>query len=261
MTAIVLTLAGTGIAGSTSGGAEADELRAAVGSGGERRAESAGNPLASPQRCPDARRGLAFYRGRYAEHRAKMGAGHHTSGSNPSRTARPRKPRNCADAGWLAKVWKQRARHARISYRRWHARWRAHMLRDYSFRPGNQAWLKAVQEVQRVFPGTNGWLLSCSAAEGGHGRWVGYGGQGYSTWLRDSDTVGGPLQFRYSTFKGMFRHGLDYVRARGYRVPSRLSYVSDIAWRSALGQAIAGGWARYTGNDDSHWSASWGRGC
>lgn len=233
MSAIVLTLVGTGIAGSAS-------------------VETAGADKI--ERCPDARHALAFYRGRYAEHRAKMGAGVLT-------VVRPRKPRNCADAHYLSRLWKQRAARARVALIRYLVRQRAHTLRDYAFGSGNQAWPKAVQEVQRVFPGTNGWLLSCSAAEGGHGRWVGYGGQAYSTWLRDSDTVGGPLQFRYSTFKGMFRHGLEYVRARGYRVPGHLTYVSDIAWRSALGQAIAGGWARYTGNDDSHWSASWGNGC
>ncbi len=133
------------------------------------------------------------------------------------------------------------------------------MLRDYAYAAGGNAWEKAVQEVQRVFPGTSGWLWSCSAAEGGHGRWVGYGGQGYSTWLRDSDTVGGPLQFRYSTFKGMFRRAADYVTAHGYRMPQYVDYTA--AWRSALGQALAGGWARFTRNDDAHWSASWGSGC
>jgi hypothetical protein len=172
-----------------------------------------------------------------------------------------RAPRNCADAHYLCGVWKQRARQARIAARHYLARQRAHLLRDYSFRPGNRAWLKAVQEAQKVFPGTNGWLLSCSAAEGGWGRWVGYGGQGYSAWLRDSDTVGGPLQFRYSTFRGMYRHALDHTRRRDFLVPRHLRSVSDVAWRSALGQALAGAWARYTGNDNSHWSASWGRGC
>ena len=248
MSAIVIALS-TGIAGSAS-----------VASGDPRPVGSRTSTEA--ERCPDARRAVAFYRGRYSEHRAKMGAARGTASSaRDGESGRPRKPRNCADARYLARLWKQRAFHARVTATRYLARQRAHTLRDYPFSPGNQAWLKAVQEVQRVFPGTNGWLLSCSAAEGGHGRWVGYGGQSYSTWLRDSDTVGGPLQFRYSTFKGMFRHGLEYVRGKGYRVPDHLRYVSDVAWRSALGQAIAGAWARYTGNDDSHWSASWGNGC
>jgi hypothetical protein len=166
----------------------------------------------------------------------------------------------CAYMNWLAKQWKGKAATARQAYYRW--RENRLTLKDYAFRPGNNAWLKAVREVQRVFPGTESWLRSCSDAEGGWGRWVGYGGQGYSTWLRDSDTVGGPLQFRWSTFKGMFRHALGYVHARGLKVPTHLRDPSnDITWRSALGQALAGGWARFTGNDNSHWSASWGNGC
>jgi len=69
------------------------------------------------------------------------------------------------------------------------------------------------------------------------------------------------MQFRFSTFTGMFRHGVEHVKERGYRIPKHLRRDMTTAWRSALGQAIAAGWARYTGNDNSHWSASWGRGC
>lgn len=73
------------------------------------------------------------------------------------------------------------------------------------------------------------------------------------------------MQFRFSTFTGMFRHGVDSLKERGYRLPAHLRNQSadglTTAWRSALGQAIAAGWARYTGNDNSHWSASWGNGC
>lgn len=177
-------------------------------------------------------------------------------------------------ADWLGQARQRtayRERSARgIAYLRWlKQRWalRAHRLwgltlvtlRDFRYCDGCQAWPRAVAEVERVFPGTAGWLLSCSAAEGGHGRWVGYGGQPFSTYLRDSDTVGGNLQFRYSTFTGMYRRGLEHVRSRGFRVA--ISGDLTTAWHSALGQAVAGGWARYTGNDASHWSASWGRGC
>jgi hypothetical protein len=207
-----------------------------------------GEPERSRPKCPDARRGLGYYRRRHADWLKMRGV---------RREGSFRAPRNCADAGYLAGVWRLRARRARDRYQRW---FDAHVLRDVPFRPGARAWLEAVDEVQRVFPGTASWLLSCSAAEGGHGRWVGYGGQGFSAWLRDSDTVGGPLQFRYSTFKGMFRRSYDHLVRRGFRVPQHLHNPTN-AWRSALGQALAGGWARYTGNDNSHWSASWGRGC
>ena len=163
--------------------------------------------------------------------------------------------KTCRWARYAAGVHQARARSAAKVLERWE---KSRTLRDYPFCDGCHAWHKAIDEVQRVFPGTSSWLFSCSAAEGGHGRWVGYSGVGYSTWLRDSDTVGGPLQFRYSTFKGMYRRGVDYVTDKGFRVP-RMDFTT--AWRSALGQAIAGGWARYTGNDNSHWSASWGNGC
>jgi hypothetical protein len=203
--------------------------------------------VSAPEYCPSARRGVAFYRGRYLHHRARMGAGRPTTPAGLT-TA-------CSRVRSAVRLWRSRAYVARTA-----ADYLATLktLRDFPFAPGNHAWRRAVAEVQRVFPGTESWLLSCSAAEGGHGRWVGYSGVSYSTWLRDSDTVGGPLQFRFSTFTGMYRRGADYAVGKGYRVP-RMD--STTAWRSALGQAIAGGWARYTGNDDSHWSASWGRGC
>lgn len=165
---------------------------------------------------------------------------------------------------WLRQLWSQRA------YRAWKTRVKIERLtlRDFAFGPGNDAWPRAVREVQRVFPGTEPWLLSCSDAEGwspGFDKWVGFDGVPYSTWLRDSNTVGGPMQYRFRTFTGMFRHGLDFVLERGFRVARELRDRSlegkTRAWRSALGQAIAAGWARYTGNDDSHWSASWGSGC
>jgi hypothetical protein len=211
-------------------------------------------PRASaPEKCPDARKAVGFYRSHYLKHRARMGAGRPTT--TPSRSTAA-----CSQVRFLAYMWRSRAYVARVSADAtlYFRKQRERTLRDFSFTPGNHAWPKAVREVQRVFPGTESWLLSCSAAEGGHGRWVGYSGVGYSTWLRDSDTVGGPLQFRFSTFTGMYRRGVDYAVGKGFRVP-RMDMTT--AWRSALGQAIAGGWARYTGNDNSHWSASWGRGC
>ena len=131
------------------------------------------------------------------------------------------------------------------------------MLRDFEFGPGQNAWLRAVEEVQKVFPGTSSWLRSCSAAEGGHGRWVGYGGVSYSTGLRDSNTVGGPLQFRYQTFRGMYRRALGDLGR--FKIPPHLTDY-DTAWRSALGQALAGAWGILNGQR-SHWSASYGRGC
>ena len=73
------------------------------------------------------------------------------------------------------------------------------------------------------------------------------------------------MQQRFQTFKGFWRHGREYVLSRGFVLPSHLRgnglAAKTRAWRSALGQAISAGWARYTGNDDSHWRASWANGC
>jgi len=126
-------------------------------------------------------------------------------------------------------------------------------------------WATAVRVIQRVFPGTESWLMSCSGAEGGHGRFVIYGGGSYYPGAEHAQTfhgdmVGGPMQYMWGTFRGHYRHGLDSLRSRGFQVD--LPSPDDVrAWLHPLAQAIAAGWARWSGNDDSHWSASWGDGC
>lgn len=199
---------------------------------------------------------MAFYRGRFISHQLQRGA------SVPTW----RKPRNCADAKYLSVVWSKRAHEARVKTERWKAErariLKARTLRDFVVKPDSHAWLKAVREVQKVFPGTESWLLSCSAAEGGHGRWVTYGGGSDWQWAMDNYVVGGWMQFKYPTFAGMFRHAVDHLSARGYLLPASLrGGGGGTAWRSALAQALAAGWARYTGNDGHHWSASFSNGC
>lgn len=131
--------------------------------------------------------------------------------------------------------------------------------------PTPNDWVTSVRVIQRVFPGTESWLLSCSGAEGGHGRFVVYGGGAYYPGAEHDktfhgDMVGGPMQYMWGTFRGHYRHGLDSLRARGFEVSLPAS--TDVrAWLSPTAQAIAAGWARWSGNDNSHWSASFGRGC
>ena len=109
-----------------------------------------------------------------------------------------------------------------------------------------------------MYPGTRSWLLSCSAAEGGHGRWVTYGG-GSDYWsAKRNYVVGGWMQFKYPTFIGMFHHAVAHAKQRGFIIPE----IDGVqAWLSPLAQALAAGWARYTGNDAHHWSASFSNGC
>ena len=161
--------------------------------------------------------GLAFYRTKYSQHRRDQGL---VTSWPPGR-----KPRNCADARYLASVWKVRAREARVSKQLW---LKEHTLRDFVVTPGNRAWQKAVEEAQRPYPGTSSWLLSCSDSEGGWGRWV-PNSQGSG--------VGGWLQFMPSTFTRMFYAALEDVSARGFIVPHTAH-----SWYSPLGQALAGAW-------------------
>lgn len=198
--------------------------------------------------CRSARRGLAFYTARVRMWRDKMGAG-----TGVGREGRLDDSGSCPR--YLAHLWQRKARAARRAWERYRT------LRDFPIRPGNNAWLRAVEEVQRPYPGSRSWLRSCSAAEGGWGRWVIHGGAPYYPGVEYRDTSSGHLQYRYSTFRGHYRRALDDLRSRGFKVPKHLRAVSVKAWRSALGQALAGGWARWSGNDGSHWSASWSRGC
>lgn len=174
------------------------------------------------EHCPDYRRGLAFYIRRANDWRAKMGAGARAT-SSPSAS---RDRASCPRVRYLASRWRTKAYAARRAYERWAA---IHVLRDPEVRPGNNAWEKAVQRVQRVFPNTQAWLLSCSAAEGGHGRFV-YNSQGSG--------AAGWLQYMPGTFAGFIWKARADAERRGFIVPP-----SAASLFSPLGQALAGAWA------------------
>lgn len=173
-----------------------------------------------------------------------------------------RKPRNCADARYLAFVWSKRSYKSRQQTGIWKEERALRILHDYEVRPGNDAWRKAVRETQKVFPGTESWLLSCSDAEGGWGRWVSWGARYSPEYAAAHYIVGGWMQFKYPTFTGMYRHALEHLSARKYTVmPKDIREPGMVSWQSPLAQALAAGWARYVGEDDNHWSASWNNGC
>lgn len=73
----------------------------------------------APERCPDAKRAVRYYQRRYAEWRAKTGAGRAAA-----TTDLPACPR------YLASTWKRKAYQARKAYLRWrsyHYDWRSWM--------------------------------------------------------------------------------------------------------------------------------------
>jgi hypothetical protein len=188
---------------------------------------------AKRQSCPYARAGLAWFRGRYITHTLARGA------SIPQW----RKPRNCADARYLANVWAKRSYASRLRTQE-HLREAAERtLRDFDVRPGYSGWQRAVEEVQRVYPGTKNWLLSCSSSEGGWGRFV-FNSQGSG--------AAGWLQYMPGTFVGFYARAEADARRKGFRVDPRARSLY-----SPLGQALAGGWALRNGLTH-HWV---GHGC
>lgn len=124
-------------------------------------------------------------------------------------------------------------------------------------------WRTAVRWVQRIYPGTESWMLAISDREGGWGPWVWYGGrtwQGYHVGndFLGADTVGGWMQFRYSTFAPYWRGAQKDLRQRGYIVPQipmppQGGPSEYAAWLSPLGQALTAGYMRFYGKDGCHW--------
>ena len=162
---------------------------------------------------------------------------------------------------WLGKGrWLRAPRHTKC----WEVPWqRSCTIARHSFRLHNQLhetameriwlldrtlpapndWRTAVKIVQRVYPGTESWLLSCSASEGSYGAWVSN---------RQGSGAGGWLQFMESTFWRMYGAALPDATSKGFIVPS-----SANSWYSPLGQALAGAWG-VTHGRSSEWS---GGGC
>lgn len=179
---------------------------------------------------------------------------------NPDRTwLRAPRQEKCWDV-----PWQRSCTVARHAYRLHLTLAVAARQRMWKELPTINDWVNAVHVAQRVFPNTESWLLSCSGAEGGHGRFVLYGGRAYYPGAEYARTfhgwmVGNWLQYMWPTFKGHYRHALDSLNARGYKVD--LPPPSDVrAWRDPLAVALAGGWAILHGQR-SHWSASIGNGC
>lgn len=176
--------------------------------------------------CPLARKALAYYQKSKRTWDRKRGI-----------QVQPAKlgSLSCVQARRLVPVYRKRASDARKQYKKWRAS--NYVLHERA------TWLTAVQEAQKAYPGTSAWLKSCSASEGGWGRWV-PNSQGSG--------AGGWMQFMHGTFSGFNRHALSDVRSRGFQHPR-----SAESWYSPLGQALAGGWA-YKRGLTYHW---YGGGC
>jgi hypothetical protein len=127
--------------------------------------------------------------------------------------------------------------------------------------PSTNDWQTAVRIVQRLYPGTESWMLAISDREGGWSSWVWYGGRPWTGYhvgddFLGMDTVGGWMQFRYSTFAPYWRGALKDLRARGFvlpEFPDRGGPAEYQPWLDPLGQALTAGYMRYYGKDGCHW--------
>lgn len=122
-------------------------------------------------------------------------------------------------------------------------------------------WRTAVRYIQRIYPGTESWLLYISDREGGYGPWVWYGGRTWGGYhvgddFLGSDTVGGWMQFRFSTFAPYYRGMVKDMRARGFtlpRWPNRGGPSVYQPWLDPLAQALTAGYMKYYGKEGCHW--------
>lgn len=100
----------------------------------------------------------------------------------------------------------------------------------------------AARFADRIWPGTEGWLLSCSSSEGGHGEFVmNRGGSG----------AGGWMQFMSGTFYGNVASAFAEAVEHGVNLPVRLA-----KWDNPLAQAVTAAWMRYHGHDRGQWTGA-----
>lgn len=131
---------------------------------------------------------------------------------------------------WVAGKWQERLAACRVTL--------------HNTIPKTEDWATAVRIMQRFYPGSEGWLMSCSASEGGHGGFV---------MNTKGSGAGGNLQYMNGTFWTDFNAAVKDLVSRSVKVPK-----SAWAWESPLGQAVAGSWAY----GHARWSGKWtGGGC
>lgn len=142
-------------------------------------------------------------------------------------------PRSIPYRGWVKETWGKR-----------YAACKA-VLQGRTI-PSTRDWQTAVKLVQRIHPGTERWLLSCSGGEGGHGGFVmNHQGSG----------AGGWMQFLSSTYYAHNNTAFADARARGFFIDR-----THNSWYDPLGQALTAAYMRSHGMS-SHWDPRIDRAC
>jgi len=141
---------------------------------------------------------------------------------------------NCSTVPWQksCRIAREKVRHHSV---------KAEKLTKLLWRtiPYTNDWRTSVKLAQRLYPGTEGWLLFISAREGGYGSFVmNHQGSG----------AGGWMQFMSGTFYGYVDAARADAERRGFNIPSNVW-----VWTHPLGQALTAGYMRYYGKDGCHW--------
>lgn len=136
------------------------------------RAQTAVRRASAPDTCPSARRAFAFYGARYDIHLRALGR-------KPKRVIT--RPKSCAQARYLARVLRAKARAARLRYERWWAR---------EPKLAGETWRDVRLDTQ-----TNRSLLAIARCETG-----GING-GRPLWTHRNSTYAGALGFLHATWR------------------------------------------------------------
>lgn len=129
-------------------------------------------------------------------------------------------PQSITYRGWVVEQWQKNARSCL-------------KLQQQRTIPLVDDWKTSVSLVQRIIPGTEAWLLSCSGGEGGHGRFV-MNSQG--------SPAGGWMQMYYTTFTAYNEEAFAYARSRGFILDEHGN-----SWSHPLGQALTAAYMRTHG--------------
>jgi hypothetical protein len=166
--------------------------------------------------------------------------------------------------------WQRSCTIARASYRLHSALAEVATRRLLYELPVTNDWLTALRIAQRAYPGTYDQVYRISDREGGFGRWVWYSGacsnppclwRGYHVGgdnVSGADTVGGWVQFRWSTFAPYWRQAKADLERRGFiippmKMPPEGGPTKFVAWLSPLGQALTASYMHYYGKQGCHW--------
>lgn len=171
--------------------------------------------------CPGVRSGIQFYRNATWGYQTKMEVKLTKASKSPIY--------GCKYARWVADLWRGRTHRVAKAY-------------DLHVLPAINDWQTSVKIVQRVYPDTDDWLLSCSGGEGGHGGFV---------MNHEGSGAGGWMQFLADTFYSNVDNALADVRAKGFIVSARVR-----SWYHPLGQALTAAFMRTMGWSHTHWAPS-----